>query len=100
MSVAMEVAVLNPVGRKWDDALCLCRHQETEQGGTNSMWKRKRTKRFYRPLFAGGMALALFAVVPSARGQQPPDQSQQDQSQQTRQADQQRDRDNPNPDLR
>ena len=64
------------------------------------MWKRKRTKRFYRPLFAGGMALALFTVVPSARGQQSPDQSQQDQSQQTRQADQQRDRDNPNPDLR
>ena len=92
--------MLNPVGRKWDDALCLCRHQETEQGGTNSMWKRKRTKRFYRPLFAGGMALALFTVVPSARGQQSPDQPQQDQSQQTRQADQQRDRDNPNPDLR
>jgi hypothetical protein len=70
------------------------------------MWKRKRTKRFYRPLFAGGMALALFTVVPSARGQQQsPDQSQQeaqqqDQSQQTRQGDQQRDRDNPNPDLR
>jgi hypothetical protein len=95
MSVAMEVAVLNQAGRKWDDALCLCRHQEIEQGGTNSMWKRKRTKRFYRPLFAGGMALALFTVVPSARGQQSPDQSQQ-----TRQGDQQRDRDNPNPDLR
>jgi hypothetical protein len=65
------------------------------------MGKRKRTKRFYRPLFAGGMALALCTVVPSARAQQTPDQSQQqDQSQQTRQGDQQRDRDNPNPDLR
>lgn len=64
------------------------------------MWKPKRTKRFYRPIFAGGMALALFTVVPSARGQQSPDQSQQDQSQQRSQGDQQRDRDNPNPDLR
>ena len=67
------------------------------------MGKRKRTKRFYRSLFAGGMALALCTVVPSARGQQSPDQSQQaqqDQSQQRSQGDQQRDRDNPNPDLR
>ncbi len=95
--------MLNRIGRNWDDALCLCRNQETEQGGLNSMGKRKRTKRFYRPLFAGGMALALFTVVPSARGQQSPDQSQQaqqHQSQQRTQGDQQRDRDNPNPDLR